>query len=92
LTNNHNRTKLDCLPQVRLEMARLYRKMKTGKIDSMEGTRLIYALKEIRCCLESEMLTELEARMANIQQRNQGHIPQLSGNGTSMVTVPTRPN
>lgn len=50
----HYKMSLDTLAGVRGEMARLYRLAINGKIKSEEMTRLIYALKEIRCCIEAE--------------------------------------
>ena len=50
---------LDTLAGVRGEMARLYRLALNGKIRSDEMTRFIYALKEIRACLEAEILTDV---------------------------------
>ena len=55
---------LDTLAGVRGEMARLYRLALNGRIRSDEMTRFIYALKEIRACLEAEMLTDVQQRLA----------------------------
>ena len=55
---------LDTLAGVRAEMARLYRLALNGRIASDEMTRFIYALKEIRACLEAEALTEIQHRLA----------------------------
>ena len=49
-----NAIALDTLAGVRGEMARLYRLGLNGRIRSDEMTRFIYALKEIRACLEAE--------------------------------------
>ena len=49
-----NAMALDTLAGVRGEMARLYRLGLNGRIRSDEMTRFIYALKEIRACLEAE--------------------------------------
>ena len=35
-----------------------------GRIRSDEMTRFIYALKEIRACLEAELLTDVQQRLA----------------------------
>ena len=51
-----NAMALDTLAGVRGEMARLYRLALNGRIRSDEMTRFIYALKEIRACLEAELL------------------------------------
>ena len=53
---------LDTLAGVRGEMARLYRLGLNGRIRSDEMTRFIYALKEIRACLEAELLTDVQQR------------------------------
>jgi hypothetical protein len=55
---------LDTLAGVRGEMARLYRLALNGKIRSDEMTRFIYALREIRACLEAELLTDVQQRLA----------------------------
>src|SRR5678815_262880 len=59
-----NAMALDTLAGVRTEMARLYRLALNGRIASDEMTRFIYALKEIRACLEAEILTDVQQRLA----------------------------
>ena len=59
-----NAIALDTLTGVRGEMARLYRLALNGRIRSDEMTRFIYALKEIRACLESETLIDIQQRLA----------------------------
>jgi hypothetical protein len=59
----HNAMALDTLAGVRAEMARLYRLGLNGRIRSDEMTRFIYALKEIRACLEAELLTDVQQRL-----------------------------
>jgi hypothetical protein len=54
---------LDTLAGVRGEMARLYRLALNGRIRSDEMTRFIYALKEIRACLEAETLVDIQQRL-----------------------------
>ena len=58
-----NAMALDTLAGVRGEMARLYRLGLNGRIRSDEMTRFIYALKEIRACLEAEILTDVQQRL-----------------------------
>ena len=58
-----NAVALDTLAGVRGEMARLYRLALNGRIRSDEMTRFIYALKEIRACLEAELLTDVQRRL-----------------------------
>jgi hypothetical protein len=67
-----NKMSLDTLAGVRGEMARLYRLGLNGKLRSDEMTRFIYALKEIRACLEAEMLTDVQQRLA-LLSRNMGN-------------------
>ena len=59
---------LDTLAGVRGEMARLYRLGLNGKIRSDEMTRFVYALKEIRACLEAEILTDVQQRLASLSR------------------------
>jgi hypothetical protein len=59
-----NAMALDTLAGVRGEMARLYRLGLNGRIPSDEMTRFIYALKEIRACLEAETLIDVQQRLA----------------------------
>jgi hypothetical protein len=64
---------LDTLAGVRGEMARLYRLGLNGRIRSDEMTRFIYALKEIRACLEAELLTDVQQRLALLSREMDNH-------------------
>ena len=64
---------LDTLAGVRGEMARLYRLALNGRIRSDEMTRLSYALKEIRACLEAELLTDVQQRLVLLSQEMDNH-------------------
>src|SRR5215472_17620250 len=55
--------KLDTLQGVRSEMARLYRLAIKEKLRTDELTRLVYCLKEIRACIEVEVLERVEGRL-----------------------------
>jgi hypothetical protein len=68
-----NAIALDTLAGVRGEMARLYRLGLNGKIRSDEMTRFIYALKEIRACLEAEMLTDVQQRLVLLSRDMDTH-------------------
>ena len=68
-----NAMALDTLAGVRGEMARLYRLGLNGRIRSDEMTRFIYALKEIRACLEAELLTDLQQRLALLSRDMDTH-------------------
>ena len=59
-----NAMALDTLAGVRGEMARLYRLALNNKLPCDELTRLIYTLKEIRACLEAEILVDVQQRLA----------------------------
>src|SRR5262245_5022 len=80
-----NAMALDTLAGVRGEMARLYRLGLNGKIRSDEMTRFIYALKEIRACLEAEILTDVQQRLA-LLSRDMGN-----QNGHGILHQPTFP-
>src|SRR6187399_2366765 len=68
-----NAMALDTLAGVRGEMARLYRLGLYGRIRSDEMTRFIYALKEIRACLEAEILTDVQQRLALLSRETENH-------------------
>ena len=80
-----NAVALDTLAGVRGEMARLYRLALNGRIRSDEMTRFIYALKEIRACLEGELLIEIQQRLALLSQEMDNH------NGHHVIHQPTFP-
>ena len=80
-----NAIALDTLAGVRGEMARLYRLGLNGRIRSDEMTRFIYALKEIRACLEGELLIEIQQRLALLSQDMDSH------NGHHVIHQPTFP-
>src|SRR5436190_4101171 len=89
---------LDTVAGVRSEMARLYRLALNGKIRSDEMTRYIYALKEIRACLEAETLTDVQQRLIvlsrNMDNRHGHHIvhqPIVPSGGPHRETDPTAP-
>src|SRR5215813_5024091 len=68
-----NAMALDTLAGVRGEMARLYRLGLNGKIRSDEMTRFIYALKEIRACLEAEVLMDVQQRLVVLSRNMDNH-------------------
>src|SRR5262252_8475210 len=85
LLTPRNRMALDTLAGVRGEMARLYRLGLNGRILSDEMTRFIYALKEIRACLEAETLIDIQQRLAALSQGMGNH------NGHRVHHQPTFP-
>lgn len=62
----HSAVALDTLAGVRGEMARLYRLSLKGHgvLPADEMTKYIYALKEIRACIEAELLDDVQIRLA----------------------------
>ena len=76
---------LDTLAGVRGEMARLYRLALNNKLPCDELTRLIYTLKAIRACLEAELLTDVQQRLAFLSRDMDKH------NGHSVLRQPTFP-
>ena len=81
-----NKMALDTLVGVRSEMARLYRLALNGRIPSDEMTRFIYALKEIRACLEAEILTDVQQRLVVLSRNMDNH------NGHRILHQPTVPS
>lgn len=68
-----NAMALDTLAGVRREMARLYRLGLNGKIPSDEMTRFVYVLKEVRACIEAEILIDVQQRLALLSQNPDNH-------------------
>lgn len=64
--DTHSAVALDTLAAVRGEMARLYRLALKGSgvLPPDEMTKFIYALKEIRACIEAELLDDVQKRLA----------------------------
>jgi len=56
---------LETLTDVRREMARVYRGMRHGRIDSQDATRMTYVLSQIAKIIQT---TELEARVAAVER------------------------
>jgi hypothetical protein len=78
-----NKMPLDTLVGVRGEMARLYRLGLNGKLPSDEMTRFVYVLKEVRACLEAEMLVDVQQRLALLTRDMENH------NGYRVLHQPT---
>ena len=58
------RIDLKSIDDVRLEMARVYREMRGGVIETQKGTRLVYVLAAIGKLIE---LHELEQRIQDLE-------------------------
>ena len=61
------RLDLKSIDDIRLEMARVYRDMKSGKIAPADGTKLAYVLSQIGKLIE---LHEIERRIAALEAKN----------------------
>jgi hypothetical protein len=57
--------KLKTADDVRLEMARVYRDMRQGRIESQEGTRLVYVLSALNKAIETGII---ESRMESLER------------------------
>lgn len=60
--------KLDSLRAIRDEMGRVYREMRSGKIEAQVGTRLVYVLTQMR---EMAMAIEIDERITALEERNE---------------------
>jgi len=68
-TPTRRKPQLTNLDGVRVEMARVYREMESGKRDSQDGSRLVYVLTQIAKVL---VLTEVEVRLRALEDRTHG--------------------
>ena len=59
-----NKIDLKSIDDVRLEMAKVYRSMKSGGMVSSDGTRLVYVLAQIGKMIE---LHEVEKRLSILE-------------------------
>ncbi len=58
--------RLDTIGGIVSEMARVYREMRRKELDTLEGARLVAALREIRCALE---VSEFEVRLQAVERK-----------------------
>ena len=56
---------LESLAEVRREMARVYRQMRHGRIDTQDATRMTYVLTQIAKIIQ---VYELDARIAAVER------------------------
>ena len=64
--------KLKTADDVRLEMARVYRDMRSGRIDCSDGTKLVYVLTGLLKAIETGVV---ESRMAALELILKGRLP-----------------
>ena len=72
------RIKLSTLREIRLEMSRVYRSVKRGKLEESQATKRVYILAEIGKIIRD---AELEQRVIELEARhvlNNGGQPALS--------------
>lgn len=62
------RLNLNNLEALRREMGRVYRDMRAGKIETQDGTRLVYVLAELGKMFER---CELEARILALESHHE---------------------
>ena len=65
--NSMSKIRLNDAETIRMEMARVYRDMRMGRIDTQDGTRLAYVLDMVRKAHET---CELQRRVEVIDQVN----------------------
>lgn len=76
------RIDLSTLKDVRIELARVYRMMDAGELESQDGTRRAYVLKMAGELIEA---AELEKRIADLEQRQ----AQFPGSAAALPYHPT---
>ena len=64
-TSRPRRPVLQTLPDVRREMARVYRQMRHGRIDTQDATRMTYVLTQIAKIIQ---VSELDARIEAVER------------------------
>lgn len=69
------RIDLSTLRDVRLELAAVYRKMDSGEIESLDGTRRAYVLRQIADILVS---AELEKRIVELEEKHEQRMQQAA--------------
>lgn len=60
-----SRIELKKIDDIRLEMAKVYREMRTNRLDSQQGSRLVYVLSQIGKLIE---IHEIERRIAALEE------------------------
>ena len=64
------KVRLHTIDDLRLEMARVYRDMRSGKLETSEGTKLAYVLGQMVKVLA---LTSIEARINALEMNHDQH-------------------
>jgi len=53
-----------------METARIYRRMKTGKMKHDEGRSLVWVLSQMRAMVEAQALERIESRLNELQGKH----------------------
>lgn len=83
--SGRNRPKLSTIAEIRQEMGRIYRMTLQGKCEAEEATKLTFVLKEIRQCLETEQMTEIERQLALLMAHAQLEQQRDRTNGMKLI-------
>lgn len=59
-----SRIELKKIDDIRLEMAKVYREMRTNKMEGQQGSRLVYVLSQIGKLIE---ISEIEQRISALE-------------------------
>lgn len=81
---------LDSVTGIMREMANVYREVRRGKTNADRGCKLVYMLREMRCCLENQAIERIEARLADVaeQAAQRGYGGQPMGSGRELIRLP----
>lgn len=63
------RLRLETAVQIRREMARTYKQMKSGELDIIKATKMIYALTELSRAIERETVAKLSERLDEVEDK-----------------------
>lgn len=66
VTPTPGRIDLKTIDDIRLEMARVYREMRSNQIEAQQGTKLVYVLSAIGKLIE---LHEIEKRITALEEK-----------------------
>jgi hypothetical protein len=81
-----NAMALDTLAGVRREMSRIYRLGLNGRIQTDEMSKFVFVLREVRACIEAELLTDVQQRLALLSRDMDNH------DGERIAHQPTFPH
>jgi len=71
LQNKHPTIHLKTLHDVRIEMAKVYRAVRTGQLESQEGSRLVYMLSALGKAVEAHQVSERLDAIDRVLKRRQ---------------------